>query len=100
MYLSFSMRFSVLQTLKSQKRFCQIRPVRAATVAEQLGESLFHYFHHDRRIPHFRLGYQEMEMFGHHHETDYDKANFCRARSKTRRNRLRRSSLASTGRRR
>ena len=43
---------------------------------KQLRESLFHHFHHYGRISHLRLGYQKMEMLGHHHVTDHDKAIF------------------------
>ena len=41
---------------------------------KQLGESLFHHLHHHRRISHFRLGDQKVEMFGHHHVAEYHKA--------------------------
>jgi hypothetical protein len=41
---------------------------------KQLGESLFHHFHHYGRIPHVRLGYQKVEIFGHHYVADDDKA--------------------------
>jgi hypothetical protein len=45
-----------------------------AAAVKQLRESLFHHFHHHRRISHLRLGYQKMEMFGHYHVADYDEA--------------------------
>jgi hypothetical protein len=41
---------------------------------KQLGESLFDHFHYHGRISQLRLGYQKMEMFGHYHVADYDKA--------------------------
>jgi hypothetical protein len=41
---------------------------------KQLRESLFDHLHHHGRISHLRLGYQKMEVFGHYHIADYDKA--------------------------
>jgi hypothetical protein len=46
----------------------------SGSAVKQLGESLFHYLHHNGRVSHLWLGYQKMEMFGHHHVADYDTA--------------------------
>ena len=73
------MRLQSSQLLVEIERFCQIGPVHAppwvraaARRVKQLCKSLFDYFHHHGRIPHFRLGYQKVKMLGHHHVADHD----------------------------
>ncbi len=65
-----------MQTLKSYKRFCQIRAAAHAAMVKQLGESLLDDFHHNRRIAHIRFGDQKMKVLGHDDVADHHKPIF------------------------
>jgi hypothetical protein len=47
-----------------------------AAVVQQFCESLFHHFHHYRRIPHIRFGDQEVKVAGHDDVADHDESIF------------------------